>query len=83
MTHGRFRNLWRASSETVIRDRVTAMTVFSGCEGQKGSDEEPSTIPGSGIKLPCKKILRVRNRRNKWLNNGSGASEAREGQLLK
>ena len=73
MAHGRFRNLWRASSETVIRDRVTAMTVFSGCEGQKGSDREQSKMPGSGIKLPCKRILRRRNRRYKGLNNGSGA----------
>lgn len=50
------------------------MTVFSECEGKKGSDQEQSRMPGSEIKPPGEKILRRRNRRYKQLNNGSGAN---------
>lgn len=62
LTHGRFRNLWRASSERVIRDRVRARTVFAGCESKKGSAQEQSKVPGSGIEPQGKKILRIRDR---------------------
>lgn len=83
MTRGRLRNLWRTGSQTGTRDRVRAATGFSGREGEKGSDQEPSRMPGFGIKPPGEKTVRKRNGGYKQPNDGSGAGEAREGRVLK
>lgn len=83
MTRGRLRNPWRTGSQTGTRDRVRAATGFSGREGEKGSNQEPSRMPGFGIKPPGEKTVRKRNGGYKQPNDGSGAGEAREGRVLK